>query len=354
MISVFLGVIVQPKLKRPVFVFELEAGDNTVGIFDFVGGDLVQVGSGYLEGSGRGDYAWAAEVTGYPRSHTPSGVREKGKGYGTCLYTGLVLLASAEADGSIEIDVEGSGHGISSESESRTWEASNWWSAARRLGLVVQETHEKEGGEEEEEEESGVDLLRHTTSRQDDQILEAIREIVEYVDDGYVTSIDSLKVSIARTVGGVQDVKVDVYTLKSAARANLVGFRSVVSGGIEEWLAMDPDDLDISDAEREVLVAFDYSQGPSSVTDKMLKIAKNVGATDREIKNAQIVARYGRMADIGRDDDEFEMPMPRRPESLRRAIERLPRSERRDVERAAREIEERREELGWNALADLP
>jgi len=127
--SVFLGIVVNPKTKQPLYVVKRSGTWRTVDLYVATEGSYDPVGDGYLNEDG--SWAGPTRLTGLPRSHTPSGVKVKGGGYGTALYTGLVLLASSDAERLYDIggnrSVIGRGHGICSDDNGRSEAASAWW-----------------------------------------------------------------------------------------------------------------------------------------------------------------------------------------------------------------------------------
>ena len=144
-----LGLVVNPRTREPLLV--TTDGEN-VGIRSLKeGGVGVRHGSGYYDTSGHGKSKEAENLTGFPRSHTPSGVTPLGQGYGTSLYTALCLGAYLVDNSHANIKMDVDGEGITSESEGRSHQADRWWDAAYRRGLTDRE-------EEETEEEDRLDI----------------------------------------------------------------------------------------------------------------------------------------------------------------------------------------------------
>lgn len=141
------GLVVNPRNKEPVLV--VTDGEN-VGIRSLKASTLFfRHGTGYYDTTGHGKSKEAENLTGYPRSHTPSGSTPRGAGYGTSLYTALALGAYLQNNGHAEIQMDVEGDGISSESEGRSREADAWWDAAHARGLTDRETQEGEAEVEE-------------------------------------------------------------------------------------------------------------------------------------------------------------------------------------------------------------
>jgi len=368
----FLGIVVQPKLRRPIYCLGSDDRDPELRIER---GDpersrdypFKSMGRGYLD-SGGSEYAITARLSGFPRAHTPGGVTERSEGYGTCLYTGLVLLAAAESEGLISLRIEGSGAGISSTSDGdggRSYEASRWWSAASERGLIGTESHDADQ-QEVEQEEDDVNLMDYTTSRTDQKLLEAISDIVnDYGDIGYVTRLRSINVDIVRTTYEESSIDVDVYTLAAAERAKLVALRTVADMSQMGWMR-EPDFE--GEAYKDVLVALDYAFEPPQMVEKLMNIARDNGATEAEVRDVLLAARYARMAEIGREEDvgearsvvpaSFAKPRRERTAALRMRsfVERLsiPSAGPRELSAAAHRVAERQADLGWDALEDLP
>ncbi len=90
-------------------------------------------GSGYFNND-EGTYSAASSITGLPRVHTPSGVTKKGGGLGTVLYTGLCHVAHQVHDGELRgVRADNEGDGISSQEGTRSAEAEQWWTRAKRV-----------------------------------------------------------------------------------------------------------------------------------------------------------------------------------------------------------------------------
>lgn len=144
-----LGVIINPKTFEPCLPFKVKDKHKTFAFYtpDTKNtGDVFRVmGRGYFDDA-NGD-AYDTSSSGYPRVHTPDGVRVLRKGYGTVLYTTLCLAATLEEMGELTIkDIEPSARGISSNSE-RSNSAKAWWKQARELGLTFQTSYSRTSDE---------------------------------------------------------------------------------------------------------------------------------------------------------------------------------------------------------------
>jgi hypothetical protein len=150
----FLGCVLNPKTNLPCPVYKEK--QRTVDVFDPLLDD--KEGSGYFDDLDHGaDYS-ASEKSGFPRVHTPSGVKTRKSGYGTVLYTGLCLAAKLEDAGHLKLATNTAGPGISS-NENRSNAAKAWWSAAKDTFDLAYSV-ELEGEEEEEEYEETLDSSR--------------------------------------------------------------------------------------------------------------------------------------------------------------------------------------------------
>jgi hypothetical protein len=124
--SQFLGCVLNPKTNLPCPVYKEKT--RTVDVFDPLLED--KEGSGYFDNGEHGEDYSASEKSGFPRVHTPTGVKTRKAGYGTVLYTGLCLAAKLEDEGHLKIATQVAGAGISS-NENRSNAAEAWWSAAK-------------------------------------------------------------------------------------------------------------------------------------------------------------------------------------------------------------------------------
>lgn len=142
--SFFLGCVLNPKTNLPCPVFKTK--QRTVNVLNPVGDEE---GKGYFDDGNHGAEYSSSENSGFPRVHTPTGVRTQRAGYGTVLYTGLCLAANLEDRRMLKIATSVTGAGISS-NEHRSHAADKWWSAAKNEFDLAYSV-EVEGGEEVEE-----------------------------------------------------------------------------------------------------------------------------------------------------------------------------------------------------------
>lgn len=384
---VFLGVVVQPKTKQPVFVQRRAFTARTVDILSIEAGGYVHSGDGYLEDKeGDYDYLRPTEVTGLPRSHTPSGVKKQGGGFGTCLYTGLVLLADARARNLLNVPgTAGHGAGICSEEHTRSDAATRWWRAALERGLTHQEEGELEGPSETTTEElEGEDLTDYMSSRQRNSLYGSIDESVSEHSGWTATNI-SITGDLSREVESEGDseygssVTADYYKIGDAEHHNLVAVAEVVTGDVMEWARWKGGDIDGGKHFKEVILALNVAHEDIQVAARLALLAKGAGATELEITRMMQRNQYGydslRAVPLSA---EAQMPLPlesssrrtRRPPATEGgtvqtnpSIVRVPRrnpmpvptgSDRRDLEREAEALERRRDDLGWTKLEDLP
>lgn len=180
--SQFLGCVLNPKTNLPCPVYKEKM--RTVDVFDPLLND--KEGSGYFDNGDHGaDYS-ASEKSGFPRVHTPTGVKTRKAGYGTVLYTGLCLAAKLEDAGHLKIATQVAGAGISS-NENRSNAAEAWWNAAKNefdLAYSVEVD-----GEEQEEEDSYEETIDSTRG------LRAVRSaVIEALDPDGDLDIDEVTV----------------------------------------------------------------------------------------------------------------------------------------------------------------
>lgn len=197
-----IGVVVNPKTKQPLLA--CTDGDyvsirslEDVGLFD-------KLGVGYHSEN----HERATDVTGYPRVHTPDGVKTKGGGYGTALYTALCVGAWQVYEGRARIGMRGDKPGISSAEDDRSRAASRWWEAAVSSGLAERETEE---GDDETEEHVSLDVDA-----------EDLERIASGLDEGaHITYVNDVNVDVTKPG---EDQIFDFYTFDSAQGHNLVLF----------------------------------------------------------------------------------------------------------------------------------
>lgn len=191
----FLGCVLNPKTNCPCPVYKEKT--RTVEVYDPALDD--KEGSGYFDNGDHGASHSASEASGFPRVHTPSGVKTRKAGYGTVLYTGLCLAAKLEDAGHLTIDTKVTGAGVSS-NENRSSSAKAWWSAAKDTFDLAYSV-EVEGEEEEEEYEETL-----TSSRAISKLRETLESLLE--PDG---DLDIDKVVVKGTLTKSSASEADVY-----------------------------------------------------------------------------------------------------------------------------------------------
>ncbi len=394
--TVFLGVVVNPKTFRPVFVHRKADYERTVEVWaaDADGRRYVPFGSGYLNSKGDSDYAAATRLTGYPRAHTPSGVRAPGGGYGTCLYTGLVLLAAAHYEGVIACpSLDGKGAGVCSYAGTRSAAADAWWAAADERGLIDHEDGDLEGDEDSEEtEEEEGDLEDYISSRGMAKVQAAALETArDYSDDWYVTNVDNIRVTVSRSVQSERGgpFTADIYKLDRAERAGLVALRAEYTGDMMEWArhgAVRGDDKDAEvEMNKQAILAMNVAHEDPLVVGRLALFAQTHGASDAEVIMLIMRNRFG--SDVIRDTSGIDFALRQQAlDDVRMAPKRtriapptergrhapphpnpapLPMTrrnpnpaptgrEKTQLERDADALERRRDDLGWDKLQDLP
>ena len=197
--EVFLGCVLNPKTNAPCSVYKYKS--RSVKVFN---PEDDEEGNGYYDRGDHGSEYTASEGSGFPRVHTPSGVKTRKAGYGTVLYTGLCLGAKLEEAGFLELATQVTGAGISS-NEGRSSAADAWWTAARNDFDLVYEV-DIDGVEEEEEVEYDVTI---NTGRALQRIHDALINVLD--PDGSL-DIDSVQVTgtLTRTTT-TESSTADVY-----------------------------------------------------------------------------------------------------------------------------------------------
>jgi hypothetical protein len=196
----FLGCVLNPKTNLPCPVYKEK--QRTVEVYDPALDD--KEGSGYFDDGDHGTDYSASEKSGFPRVHTPSGVKTRRSGYGTVLYTGLCLAAKLEDRGYLKIATNVAGAGISSNTN-RSNAAEAWWSAAKNEFDLAYSV-EVEGAEEEEEEEYEETI---TSTRGIRAVRDAVLAALDPEGDLYIDEV-TVKGTIKRMVStGASEA--DVY-----------------------------------------------------------------------------------------------------------------------------------------------
>lgn len=196
-----LGLIINPKTKEPVLA---TTDGEYVSIRSLRQESLLKkLGTGYHSTSQED----SADATDYPRVHTPEGVKVRGMGYGTALYSALCDGAHLRYRDHVEISMRKKGDGISSDTNDRSTEADHWWAAALKQGLT------EEHVEEEEEREEDVDLDL------DPGDLSCVQT------DGRIVYVNKVNVDLEKTT----EKTFDVYSYESLTGHHLVAAEIVVT-----------------------------------------------------------------------------------------------------------------------------
>jgi hypothetical protein len=314
MTIVALGLIVNPKLARPVLATWDGAEVDICALDD---ADWSVIGTGYY---GDSDDA-AARATGMPRSHTPSGVAIKKRGYGTCLYTALCLGAHMNAEGALKLFRYGpDGDGISSNAEDRSSEANDWWDRAKDVGLATEVSDDQT--------EESVDV----TSDLSDTVQGS------EVDGKLVTYVNTINVDLEASV------TVDVYPWDRAAKHNLLiaEFSAPVPLGHPEvlWKTIQgTEELEVI-VEPEWILGLDVRGLSVSAMNLLGLLGEVAGATDEDLHALRF--RWEHNLDPAEPVKQMRLPFKANSDEARRA------------DAAVRQAAEFRRASGWNSLADLP
>lgn len=300
--TVFLGVVVNPKTAEPVFVTRRMEKQRTVDIWIVTEAETskeryyVDIGSGYLNENDGSEYAAASDLTGFPRAHTPEGVKGyQGEGYGTCLYTALVLLATASHEKELFVgNMSGEGQAICSDIDTRSPSATRWWRKALELGLTYQETGQAESDEEHEEEKTiedeDLENYMNRTGRQ-----RAVNAIVAEVENFGSWSVRDIQMrgTVFKTVTtgyGVRELLADVFTYESAVKHHLVAVADVEIGTPPAWAKMTSE---VSEAFKNTILALNVANQETRMVGRLAHIARQAGATEREITAMLMRNRFG-------------------------------------------------------------
>lgn len=199
----FLGLVLNPKTLCPSLAFKEQRRTVT-----FYMENLREGGKGYFQGPERDAYR-VAEESGFPRGHTPDGVKVQKAGYGTVLYTSLCLAATMEAKKLLDLDTNLAEEGVCS-NEHRSRAADIWWANAKERNLAYEASFTVEGEEEEEIEDFDVDFDSY---RRNSKLFDAAKEALAEGNDVY-GSIRTISVRGEQTIttgGGDVDGTADVY-----------------------------------------------------------------------------------------------------------------------------------------------
>lgn len=248
-----LGVVINPKLKQPLLVV---TDGEYISIRSLMADTFLRrIGRGYTSESKEA----ASAATGYPRVHTPDGVKPEGMGYGTSLYSALCLGAHLDFHKLVDIRMSKHGNGICSDTRDRTEDADRWWSAAVSKGLAEEDT------EEETLREENIDVTREVDAEGLQRIIGDDREVV-YVND---VNVDFEKTETLTFEYMTHSSLTDhhlvcgevIYQMAHSPRRMRALSRSQTGGGDEDlsllWHAMLDDPEIIYDTFEEPLLALD-------------------------------------------------------------------------------------------------
>jgi hypothetical protein len=184
-----LGIIINPKTFEPCLPFKVSSLKKSFGFY--AGTDLSKrMGQGYFYDA-TGD-KYDTSNSGFPRVHTPDGVRVERQGYGTVLYTTMCLAATLNEMRELRIPDIVSAQGISS-NEHRSRAADSWWRKAREMQLVYSVDYETSGGATQPESNDFRDSLGNRPSRFSRPGARALWDAAaEYAADANGESVDDL------------------------------------------------------------------------------------------------------------------------------------------------------------------
>ena len=345
--SAVLAVVINPKLKIPILVgydanaaaiyiprSYIEHMDEDFGTLpaekERASGVIwARIGDGHIDEDDA-----AASATGWPRTHTPSGVWPRGQGMGTCLYTALVVLAKMEDDQ----------EGVSTAPD-HSHSAGVWWRAAVKRGLAQEDSSEREIYQEDM-----ADSVSHHFLAEALDGVERVDEVHELVISGAATGGNFLTYSyeaateaqlVAMTISNADEIDwsdtqagltgvtwrdTDDVNVEAIAALNVEGYpREFVIMLAKLALEEDPDNEDI----RLMLIRHAFDTDPESMGGKQSELDFR-GNPGRRIGDLWLhpnpEAADPDLHDV--DDEEIELALDR--------------------------AEELREELGWYDLEDLP
>lgn len=304
------GIIVNPKSGVPFHVTK-EHGGSYIRIR---AQDGRSIGDGYLD-DGDSDYSRVAEATGCPRTHTPGGVRERGGGYGTVLYSALALWAHA---GLGETCVSSAGDWSGGRSSS----ARHWWDAAVDRGFAERVQHSiTTDGEEWEESIDALDMVNELTYGQRGRL---------GIPDG----------DIHRTRPHEVEVTGQGEESTEEVGADVLHIESVMTITVAWWDPFDGETPDDAEANRDVLFACDFRRAGPAVKRDILAIAKARGWEhdfNQYLVAHEWLAAMEEFGSIAEDEDD---PVLIANAGVSDAV--------------LADIAEKRRRLGWDVLAELP
>jgi len=329
--SVFIGMVVNPKLNTPVVV---SWDGHEIYIYRGDRKPIPYEGAGYYETGGDSQYTAPTEVTGYPRAHTPDGVKSKGKGFGTCLYTGLCLGAHQADEGEIRINSPVDGDGISSGSDSRSSSASRWWDMAKKLGLAA------ENNSTLEEENVDIDVSSDELNR---------CNIAEGKTINYVNTVN-VDLSV--------EVSADYYTFNSAVSSDLILFSTAHDVDLSQWNHVlegfwkelidddarypDSSSADVENVNVDAILALDVCGMPKQLFNLLIVVARMEGVGEEDIDMLRLRWTLNIDPQTVVRGRQILLPFKPNAEDGKKIVEALDR------------VESLRQNLNWSRFSSLP
>jgi hypothetical protein len=307
------GIVVNPKSAEPVIV---KPELSYVNIYRLAGGQLQLEGEGYFDKKDGG----IAEATGYPRVHTPDGVRSRGTGTGVCLYTGLCLTAHLVHEGVIQHRVGPyTGDGISSD-EHREPPAEEWWEANTERGLTERGHYE----------------IEHEVPFQGEDISDLADEssVAEYLE---VHSVDYISATASGVRMEPEAVDGNTYPFDSAFEHNLVAV-SFKANQHEDFGKACAEQVTTNDVDLAAILALNLSGASPDFYEGLQLVLRQEGASQDQLQNFRL--RWLAASASGKGHRAGWLASQLSPNAA-------------DVEAAVREGEALRKTLGWDRLADV-
>jgi len=304
--TIVVGIVVNPKLRRPVIVRAKEGeirihrlGYDPEHVVDveLPSNPWLLIGDGYYQAD-----AQATEMSGLIRVHTPSGVRPKGAGYGTSLYTALCLGARApefaeHLPSAAKADLlRHSWPGVSSQPGGRSEEANAWWDAAISRGIAGRECIDTGDDEDDCTE---VDLYRFRSVRRNHLLVAAF---------AFVMGRE-----------GMRPEREDWETL---------------------WTKVREHPEAVNDVHQKALLALDVRGLTLGAINMLGVLGVHAGTSDRNLDGLRMRWEHN----LDPSAEIAQMVLPFKPNS----------SEARRAEDALALADEARAEVGWDRLEDLP
>lgn len=302
--QIFIGVSVNPKNGKPVFVQKIPGFYRTAKVYACVldtgaapragrsPTDYVAIGEGYLDECSS-SYSRFAKLVGYPRCHTPAGIapHHQGAGWGLSLYVGLAMMATGESRKLYSLfGLCGSGEGIHSVQGDRSAQAARWWERAIRSGMVTSEDVASEDADPVYDEETDTIEWRHLSSSMRGAIIETMssRFDFERIDDATFEIVKQVEVESDDDSGTA-----DVLTFDACWKHNLIALFDPREGSWENWGKLTPLEADAAEYDKDVIVALNLMDEDEDVTRWFIDLAKQTGATGAEIEGMRVRTDFG-------------------------------------------------------------